>query len=518
MGLNSIIDLKEPVKGLTEPVFFLDLNIDQILERVTGGNRKIRAFYEYFPLDKECTLYRRMIYRDIREKGLFKVFSEFEERYTEFRELERKKKETRVSVQRPVWNIYAIKLYTETLMKLLKELEETGPESEGIRALKEYLAHTVGEKAFCEMHDKSVELTKELEGLNVTATYEKGRVQVDIKDKDLNEDVDEDDENYKNYHIYEEFLDTFDAENPKEFVNPFETVEELTSFEQEVVKIVSKRNPEWMKKTEKLYEDCSNFEDESFFRLYEELPYYLSFYSFEESMKKRGMIFCEPEEDEAKYISAEGLYDLALACVNYEKGKPVVSNDFYYSDKDLFFVLTGPNQGGKTTFARSLGQLMYFSKMGLDVPAVKANVHYYTDLLTHFSVEESVETGRGKLMEELVRLSPMMKYAKDNAFVVINELFTTAANYDAIIMGKNVLDHFVNQNCHGIYVTHLSELCDTDSHVAGLSAQLDENGIQNFKILRKSVAYEGCAENQIKKYKLDYSSLQGRLKEIMDRA
>ena len=120
-------------------------------------------------------------------------------------------------------------------------------------------------------------------------------------------------------------------------------------------------------------------------------------------------------------------------------------------------------------------------------------------------------------MEELVRLSPMMKSSGDNAFVVINELFTTAANYDAIIMGKNVLSHFTEKGCHGIYVTHLKELCDTDGHVAGLSAQLDENGIQNFKILRKSVAYEGIAENQIKKYKLDYASLTERLKGIMNK-
>ena len=34
---------------------------------------------------------------------------------------------------------------------------------------------------------------------------------------------------------------------------------------------------------------------------------------------------------------------------------------------ERFFVLTGPNQGGKTTFARSLGQLVYFTRIGLDL-------------------------------------------------------------------------------------------------------------------------------------------------------
>ena len=202
--------------------------------------------------------------------------------------------------------------------------------------------------------------------------------------------------------------------------------------------------------------------------------------------------------------------------MNLEKDKPVISNDFSYEKNEYFFVLTGPNQGGKTTFARSLGQLVYFSKIGFDVPAKTANVPYFRDILTHFSVEESVETGRGKLMEELVRLSPMMKSSSENAFVIINELFTTAANYDAIIMGQNVLKHFLDAGSFGIYVTHLKELCDIDSRITGLSAQLDENGIQNFKIQKKSVDYEGCAKNQVEKYGLSYAKLKERLKK--DRA
>ena len=516
MGFESILDLKEPVKGLTEPAFFLDLNIDQILERVTLGNRRIRAYYEYFPLDEECSEYRRLIYRDIRTKGLFEALTKYVENYTEFRELERKKKETRGDIQKTVWNIYAIKLYTENLLNLYSDLKEASPQSAGMNALLEYLGSTVSSENFKDKHEKAETLSSELDALDVNVTYEKGRISVDVSDDD--DKKDDENKDKPSYATYEEFLSFFDKDNDESFVNPFAKVFELTGFEQEVVKVVSKRIPEWFKRAEKLYDDCSEFEDTCYSRLADELAFYLSFYEFETKMEEIGMVFCEPECNAEKKIEAEGLYDLALALVNHDKGKIVVSNDFYYDDKDLFFVLTGPNQGGKTTFARSLGQLVYFSMMGLNVAAKSANVHWFTDILTHFSVEESVESGRGKLMEELVRLSPMMKHSRDNAFIVINELFTTAANYDAIIMGKNVLAQVIEKGCHGIYVTHLSELCDTDEHVAGLSAQLDENGIQNFKILRKKVAYEGCGENQIKKYRLDYTSLSDRLKGIMNRA
>ena len=78
-----------------------------------------------------------------------------------------------------------------------------------------------------------------------------------------------------------------------------------------------------------------------------------------------------------------------------------------------------------------------------------------------------------------------MRFIDPGGHVIGLHYHTTAANYDAIIMGKNVLKHFFDVGCHGIYVTHLKELCDVDDRIVGLSAQLDENGKQNFKILKK---------------------------------
>ena len=213
------------------------------------------------------------------------------------------------------------------------------------------------------------------------------------------------------------------------------------------------------------------------------------------------------EETESE-MYAKGLYDLALACA----GKDVVANDMVFYPEESFFVLTGPNQGGKTTFARSLGQLIYFSKLGLDVPAVCAKLYYFTDILTHFSVEESVETGRGKLLEELERLADMMASSlKEEPFVIINELFTTAANYDACVMGKRVLLHFMEQHCRGIYVTHLSELTGWDSRVVSLRAKLDAEGRRTFQVIRSQEDIPADAGNMVGRHGLTYRQLKERL-------
>ncbi len=286
---------------------------------------------------------------------------------------------------------------------------------------------------------------------------------------------------------------------------------DLTELEQEVIKIVMKKNSSLFKKIRDFQTKYFNYENPVIHRFASEITYYLSFYSFEEKMKEIGFCFSTPTVGQEKRLEAVGLYDLALACVNKKAPKKIVSNDIYYGEGEEIFVLTGPNQGGKTTFARSLGQLIYFGKMGLDVPAISAHLHYYTDILTHFSVEESVETGRGKLKEELIRLAPMMEQEYEGAFVIINELFTTAANYDACIMGRNVLEHFIKQHCQGIYVTHLPELSEIGNGVVSIRATLDEQRIQNFKIVREKADSTACAVNQINKYRLTYQQLKERL-------
>ena len=526
MGFESLLDLKTPNKGVTRPAFFLDLNIDQILERITKNDRGILEYFEYFPLDAECQGYRHAVYADIKKNALYDALLKFTSDYNEFRDIENKKKSTRIELQKPVWHFWGMEIYTRCISELKKALEASALDSEGFKSLSELLAEYTGKPEFIGMAEKALKLKEALLSLTVIASYENGRIQVSVEDskpaneKEQDATSEEDDDEWEDTAEYEDFLVKICDANEKEFVNPFASTDELTSFEQEIVKIVAKRNPEIFKEAEKLYKDIPVFENSVFSRLADELRFYLSFFEFEQKMTTAGFCFTEPQTVSAKgtadvRITATGLYDLALACVNNDKGKPVISNDFSYERNELFFVLTGPNQGGKTTFARSLGQLIYFTKIGLDVPAASAEVPYFSDILTHFSVEESVETGRGKLMEELVRLSPMMKNSRDNAFIVINELFTTAANYDAIIMGQNVLKHFLDEGCHGIYVTHLRELCDIDDRIVGLSAQLDENGKQNFKIQKKSVDYEGCARNQVEKYGLGYEKLVGRLEHLI---
>lgn len=498
MEFESILDLRESqYKDSPRSAMYVDLNVDQIIDRIAliwGEN--ITPYYYYFPADRECEDYRRAILKDISQCDLYDIFLTYVGKMKDSATALSKKEEVKDSMQRMVWHVREVACYCEALNTLQDELSEKDLTSDGMKLLRNGLEEYLTTEDYRKMNEQVLSLEQRLHSFRFRVVYDKDRFVVTES---------------MGHYDYEEFLGKTFPERTKPFKSPFMADPRLVELEEETVKILRKKKPEFFKEIQDFYHAYKAYANEVFQRLKDEIVYYLSFIRFERKMEEAGYSFCAPGLSEEQEMSAEGLYDLALACASVAEKKEVVSNDFRIGQDESFFVLTGPNQGGKTTFARSLGQLVYFTKMGLDVPAKSASLPYFQNILTHFSVEESIETGRGKLKEELVRLAPMMGKKSANNFVVINELFTTAANYDACIMGKYVLEHFIGQGCHGIYVTHLKELAAAHEKIVSIRAVTDEQGVRSFKIVRSEAEDSACAINQVNKYRLTYEQIKERL-------
>lgn len=500
MGFISILDRREsPYKEKERPAFFQDLNLDQVIERIRlDWGWEVSSFYSYFPADASCEDYRREVFEDIRLEGAYGALCEFVEEMRRRREAAALKGEVEQKLQKAVWHLREVDCYCGAFRHLAGKLEGIPVKSHGMLLFREYLEGYLAREDFRRMEAQAAGLLEKMSAFRLVLTYENDRMTITEGEAG---------------GAYEQFLEKCFPENGKEFRSPFEASPEWADLERELIKTYRKRNPDFFTKTEEFYGMYAEYGDKTLLRFASEIEFYLSFWHFEKRMAERGFAFAVPKmagEDASRSMYAHGLYDLALACAGHE----VVSNDMEFKADEKFYVLTGPNQGGKTTYARSLGQLVYFAKMGLDVPAASAQVYRFKDILTHFSVEESIETGRGKLKEELMRLAPMMEASpgkQRRAFVVINELFTTAANYDACIMGKRVLEHFLSQDCHGIYVTHLKELGGAYPGIVSLRALRDEKGVPNFRIARGSEESGASAGNLVEKHGLTYERLKERL-------
>ena len=475
--------------------FFLDLNLDQILERVTGDwGEDTRALYDEFPENSETEEYRRAIYKDIKDPEVYTAMTEYYGKIKERKLFAERGEKAYESLQTFAWYLRETCSYIDAMESLKENLEKAPLSSEGMKGFLAFISDCLSGEEYNSLKEEALALRNELAGFRVLITYEKEKITIT---------------DGKGSGAFEEFLEGCFPGHDRTFTNPFLESEVFSNLEEEIVKLYRKKHKEFFKRLERFHKNHPGYMHVGIEELEQEMVYYLAYAKFQKKMEERGLCFCTPEHSEDK-LMATGLYDLALALVNMETGKEVVSNETYLGADERFFVLTGPNQGGKTTFARSLGQLVWFSKMGLDVPAETAHVPYYSNLWTHFSVEESTESGRGKLMDELERLKPIMEKDQKGAFVVINELFTTAANYDANIMGKRVLEHLININSRGIYVTHLIELASSYPEVVSIRANVDKDLKQTYKIERSEASELTGTDRQAYKYGLTYEQLKER--------
>lgn len=212
-------------------------------------------------------------------------------------------------------------------------------------------------------------------------------------------------------------------------------------------------------------------------------------------------------------IMIRNLYDINLA-FKAEAYNEVILNDFVLNTSESGAWITGANQGGKTTYARSLGQIAYLTLLGLPVPATYAKVPLFTNILTHFTAEEDAAKSNGKLQEELLHIKEMMDQAPSGkSLFILNELFSSATSSDAYDMSKLLIHRLREAGHMVICVTHIPSLADDSDGMASLGTQTADspNHERTYHIIRKKAELTAYAFTIAKKYHLTLAQIKERM-------
>lgn len=195
---------------------------------------------------------------------------------------------------------------------------------------------------------------------------------------------------------------------------------------------------------------------ESFFNvLRRELAFYIGALNLYERLTTLGEPVAFPllaPASESKF-SCTGLYDVSLALT---MDKRVVGNDVSADGKSLVLI-TGPNQGGKTTFLRSVGLAQLMMQSGMFVPAESLSANLCTGLFTHFKREEDKTMEGGKLEEELKRISVIVDHLASNAMLLLNESFAATNDREGSEIAWQIISALLEKGINVFYVTHLYE-------------------------------------------------------------
>ena len=191
-----------------------------------------------------------------------------------------------------------------------------------------------------------------------------------------------------------------------------------------------------------------------FFRMLRtELAFYIACTNLRDELARRGQSTCFPTPeplDERRY-SCTGLYDASLALSLERKA---VGSDMN-GDGKLLVIITGANQGGKSTFLRSVGLAQLMMQCGMFVPAESFRANVCDGLFTHYKREEDTTMKSGKFDEELNRMSDIVDHMTPNAMLLFNESFAATNEREGSEIARQIARALVDKRRKVFFVTHL---------------------------------------------------------------
>lgn len=484
--------------------FLVDLQINQIIAATIAGREQYQLKpYFYLPLgDLAAINYRHEVFNDLGNAELRAAIEDFAREMIEMRRDLALAAGFRNERQRQAMVVEAAGLYCAAVEGLNRDLAAAVPASQGMREFQDYLAGYVKSSGFLEVVRDADQVKDSLGHVRYCVRVKGSRVTVTREEDNSDYTAD----------VRETFA-RFRQGEVKDYRTQGRTVLAMDHVEEWVLDGVVQLFPAEFSALQAFNSQHAAFQSELIAAFDKEIQFYLAYLDVIAEQVEEGLSFCVPMVGRSKDVHVTGTFDLALAVQIGARARSMVTNDIELGGAERILVVSGPNQGGKTTFARTVGQLHYLASLGLPVPGTTAKLSLPDAIYTHFELGENAQDLRGKLMDDLVRIHAILEQATPSSLVILNEIFTSTSLRDAIDLGRRVLGKMQKLDLVCVCVTFVDELSRLGPSVVSMvsTVEPDNPAQRTFKIVRQPADGLAYAMVLARKYRVDYGELKGRI-------
>lgn len=272
--------------------------------------------------------------------------------------------------------------------------------------------------------------------------------------------------------MMERFATTFASEPTLILKDPI-LLEDLSQMEGQVVKFIMNVYRPFMN-------ECSVFFEE----LYMQSAFYRACYNLYVRNQNMKLAMCYPKVCGHDCLRFANLMEYSMAI--FRSSVPVGNTSDI--DNRQLLIVTGANQGGKSTFLRSIGIAQVMMQCGMFVCAERFESGIFPDFFTHFTRREDSAMNSGRLDEELKRVDQIIRHLGKDSMVLLNESFATTTEEEGSVIAYDIIRALVEAGVKVLTVTHLLSFAkkvyaENRREVEFLSAERKENGVRTYKMI-----------------------------------
>ena len=187
----------------------------------------------------------------------------------------------------------------------------------------------------------------------------------------------------------------------------------------------------------------------------------------------------------------------------------IVENCIELNPEEDVLLITGPNNGGKTVLLESLAVSQLLFQNGMVIPASEGEMPIYKKIFTHFPKDEDISKGAGRLGEEAIRVSNILKKSGEGTLVIFNEPYIATSPTEGLDILVQSIERFRENRIVTYLVTHYLDILNEIDDSSGIASYVLEiiNGERTYKANRKPPLTESHAQDVAVAHGVDFDGI-----------